>query len=154
MGIYSTSNSIKVTVVGTAGDTAGKGLYAPDSSIRVTLVSGANYVGRYAADGSWNVTLDSAGVGITHPSGAIRGTNIPAVSGTFGLYSPNGGYYFDGLATASEVLLGFTESDGFTIDFLSNTYTVRDSTGGEGLIYTESLGLGLDFTDNSYTVKR
>jgi hypothetical protein len=151
MGIYSTSNSIKVTIVGSAGDTAGKGFYAPDGSVRVTLVTGDFYVGRYAPDGSINVTLSTAGVGIYHPSGAIRGTNI--ISGATGLYSPNGGYYFDGLATASELLLGFTEPDGFTIDFLSNTYTIRDSLGSEGLLYTETVGFGLDFTDNTYTVK-
>jgi hypothetical protein len=151
MGIYSTSNSIKVTIAGSAGDTAGKGFYASDGSVRVTLVDGVTYVGRYASDGSINVTLDTAGFGIYHPSGAIRGTNVP--SGATGIYASNGGYYFEGLATASELLLGFTEPDGFTIDFLSNTYTIRDSTGSEGLIYTESLGLGLDFMDNTYTVK-
>ena len=150
--LYSTSNSIRVTLAGSADDTAGRGLYAPDGSYRVTLVLGNTYVGRYAPDSSLNVTLDSAGVGIYHPSGAIRGTNIP-ISGVTGLYAPNGGYYFDGLAPASEVLLGFTEPDGFTIDFLTNTYTIRDSTGSEGLIYTETLGFGLDFMDNTYTVK-
>lgn len=151
MALYSTSNSIKVTIAGSSADTGSKGIYAPDGSIRVTLVTGLTYVGRYAPDGSLNVTLDTAGVGIYHPSGAIRGTNISA--GSLGLYAPNGGYYFDGLATAAELLLGFTEPDGFAIDFISNTYTIRDSTGSEGLLYTETTGFGLDFTDNSYTVK-
>lgn len=149
--LYSTSNSIKVTVVGSANDTAGRGVYAPDGSYRVTLVTGTSYVGRYAPDGSINVTLDTAGVGIYHPSGAIRGTNITA--GAVGIYSPNGGYYFDGLATAPELLIGLTEPEGFAIDFLTNTYTIKDGTGSEGLLYTESLGLSFDFTDNTYTVK-
>lgn len=89
MAVYSQTGALKVTV----NDTTGKGRYAADGSIRVTVVLGTSYTGLYANDGSMNV-VDEVG-SLYHPCGAIRG--IAALGTYTGLYSPSGALYMDGL---------------------------------------------------------
>lgn len=95
MSIYSQTGALKVTV----NDTTGKGRYAADGSIRVTVVPGTSYTGLYANDGSMNV-VDEVGP-FYHPCGAIRGR--VALETYTGLYSPSGALYMDGLTITPSV---------------------------------------------------
>lgn len=62
-------------------------LYDADGKIQTTEVAGTSYTGLYAADGSWNVVVDPAGVtGIHHPCGALNATRTGATY----FYSPSG----------------------------------------------------------------
>lgn len=91
MGIYTSTGALKVL----SGDTSGRGLYAPDGSVRITVVPGTSYTGRYAADGSLNV-VNEAGP-LIHPCGALRGqTSLLTYTG---LSSPSGALYMDGLVS-------------------------------------------------------
>lgn len=103
MGIYSESGNLKVTV----NDTTGKGVYAADGSMRVTLVLGTSYTGHYAPDGSVNVVKEDGPM--YHPCGAIRGV-IPY--GGRGLHAPSGAFYLDGLDQSFDNL---ETEDGFNL---------------------------------------
>jgi hypothetical protein len=48
------------------------------------------------------------------------------------------------------MLLG--EANGFAIDFIDLTITVRENNGADTLLYNEDEGFAVDFTDGSVTV--
>lgn len=106
MGIYTSTGALKVL----SGDTSGRGLYAPDGSVRITVVPGTSYTGRYAADGSLNV-VNEAGP-LIHPCGALRGqTSLLTYTG---LSSPSGALYMDGLAGGPPVNVAIPTITGTT----------------------------------------
>lgn len=45
------------------------------------------------------------------------------------------------------------DSNGFALDFLTNSYAINQSTGSESLIFNDGVGFALDLLDNSYAVK-
>ena len=153
MGVYSETGALKVSV----NDSTGTGRYAADGSIRVTLVSGNTYTGLYASDGSMNVVIDSTGLGRYHPCGALRGITQTSLTTATGLYSPTGATFMVGLLTSSELLL-YNDWVGFSLDFVSNDYTIKNATGAEQLTgltpnTIESSVFATDFTDNSYSLR-
>lgn len=71
------------------------GLYAPNGSINLTVVTGTTYTGIYAPDGSLNV-IQSPGtiyVGAYHPCGAAY-VSIPSTS-PVPIRAPDGSLYVD-----------------------------------------------------------
>lgn len=65
-------------------------LHAPSGAQNVTVVNGSTPVGRYAADGSLNVTQANVGTRPKtrlHPCGAL---NVTLVTGGHGKYAPDG----------------------------------------------------------------
>lgn len=69
------------------------GLYAPDGSFNVTVVTGSVFTGVMAANGSYNVVLAPGGVevGSMHPCGAYYVTLTDA--GKSGTRAPDGSLY-------------------------------------------------------------
>lgn len=67
------------------------GVYAVDGSLRVTVVTGATYVGTYAPDGSLNVKVRSTETGYYHSSGAMLVTVRSSTGAS--VYAPDGSLY-------------------------------------------------------------
>ena len=71
-------------------------VYADDGSLRVTIVDGTTYTGRYSPDESIYVTPSTTAPddveGANHPCGALIVTTAPDNS-TVGRYAPNGSLY-------------------------------------------------------------
>lgn len=154
MPLYASTGALNVVVNDTS---VTRGLYAASGAMRVSLVSGTSYTGLYAPDGSINVCIDSTGFGKYHPSGALRGVTQTVLTTSTGLYAPTGATYMVGLLTSSELLL-YNDWVGFSIDFVSNDYTIKNATGAEQLTgltpnTIESAVFATDFTDNSYSMR-
>lgn len=88
MTVYSPEGWFNI-VVGEAG----LGVYNPDGHIRCTdATAETDYVGRYAADGSWNVTIlvsEATRVPLHAPNGSV---NVIQGSASTGIYSPCGAW--------------------------------------------------------------
>lgn len=154
MPLYTASGALNVVVNDTS---VNRGLYTTSGAIRVTVVPGATYTGLYAPDGSLNVTIDSLGMGRYHPCGALRGVTQNSLTTYSGLYSPTGATYMYGLLTGSELLL-FNDWEGFSLDFIDNSVTMKTASDSEELIgitpnTVENVVLGLAFTDNTYIMR-
>lgn len=90
--------------------TISNGVYASDGSLRYTVVSGSSWTGLFAADGSYNIVLDSVGTGIYHSCGAFR------VSTTYGVgnYDSSGAFrlsYFQGVFQGAPFTFNLTRSN-------------------------------------------
>lgn len=154
MGLYAITGGLNVVVNDTS---VSRGLYTSSGAIRVTLVPGTSYTGLYASDGSINVVIDSTGTGKYHPCGALRGVTQTNLTTATGLYSPTGATYMVGLLTSSELLI-YNDWAGFSLDFVSDNYTIKNATGAEQLTgltpnTLESSVFATDFTDNSYSLR-
>lgn len=152
MPLYTASGALNVVVNDTS---VTRGLYTTSGAIRVTIVPGTTYTGLYAPDGSLNVAIDSLNMGRYHPCGALRGVTQNSLVTYTGLYSPTGATYMYGLSEAisgAETLIQ-DEWNGFSLDFIDNSYSIHLSTNAETLlgttISTADIGLGLDFIDNT-----
>ena len=76
-------------------DSTGKGVYAADGALRVTVVDGTTRVGQYAADGSLNVIIvlvGAAAAPLLHASGATR---VVEATTQKGIYAANGSFYIE-----------------------------------------------------------
>jgi hypothetical protein len=68
-GFYTPTGVLAVSLASASPNSFG--VYAPDGSIRITVVPGTAYTGIYAKDGSLNVVLvDTNYTGVYHPCGA------------------------------------------------------------------------------------
>lgn len=154
MPLYTASGSLNVVVNDTS---VTRGLYTASGAIRVTVVPGTSYTGLYAPDGSINVAIDSTGIGVYHPCGALRGVTQNSITTYTGLYAPTGATYMYGLLTGSELLL-FNDWEGFSLDFIDNTYNIKIASDSEELTgltpnNIENTVLGIAFTDNTFTMR-
>lgn len=154
MPIYTASGSLNVVVNDTS---VSRGLYTTSGAVRVSIVPGTSYTGLYAPDGSLNVVIDSVGVGRYHPCGALRGVTQNSLTTYTGLYSPTGATNMYGLLTGSELLL-FNDWEGFSLDFIDNTYNMKLASDSEELTgltpnNIENTVLGIAFTDNTFTMR-
>ena len=149
MPLYTSTGAFNVAV----NDTTGRGRYSASGALRINLVTGASYVGLYAADGALNV-VDVSGIavstygGLYHPSGAIRGRTAPNTLS--GLQAPDGSYYLNGLFSplnifsAGEQGVWYDPSD-FSTMFQDNAGTTPVTAVEQtvGLILDKSKGLTL-----------
>ncbi len=70
------------------------GRYAADGSNNVTVVSGSTRTGLVKADGSFNVvaSANDTPIGVYHPSGALNVVTAPSAT-PVGIYAPDGSLY-------------------------------------------------------------
>ena len=155
MALYNASGNFRVTV----GDTTRTGIYAADGSLRVTVVSGSTYTGLFAADGSYNVVIVNSTdtlISVYHACGAFRA--VSPSSSSFGVISPNGALYMDGLVPQSlfannEPGVWFDPSDLSTMfqDAAGTTpVTAVEQPVGLHLDKSKGLALGAELVPGSY----